>query len=107
MAKTNPIKGLILAQTADSVTIPLEGFAGAFVRRVSIEAVDAVTAPDANGNTRLIIAAVVDEAGEPVFTVADVEEIEGLKVGVYAGIVAQINRANGLDPLAVEALAKN
>lgn len=100
-------RDLILAQCAGGEMTPLKGYAGAFVRPLSISEVDKVAEHEGKQGLMMIALAVVDKDGAPIFSEADVEQLAKLKVGAFRSIMRQINEVNSLDADAPEELAKN
>jgi hypothetical protein len=100
-------RSIILHNVAGSALTPVAGIAGAYIRELSIEDVDAIDVGTAEGSARLLAAALVDAAGAPLFTPDDIAALARLKIGVFSGLFRQVNAANGISGEAAEDLAKN
>lgn len=60
-----------------------------------------------NLRAKLLAISIVDEAGEPIFTEADVDELGKKSAAAVELVYERINELNALDRKSIEALAKN
>lgn len=100
-------KAAILALAEDGPLVPLDGVAGAFIRRLSIAEVDEVGLTKEDSTIALIVKAVCDGEGKPLFTMQDAVQLKAIKARPFRDIAVQVARINRLSNEAGEELAKN
>ena len=97
----------ILALAEDDDLKPLDGFPGAFIRKLSIGEMDRLAKIEEDSGAQLIIMAVVDGDGKRLFAGKDVDKLTAIKAEPFRKLVSQVAGHNGMGASAAEDAVKN
>ena len=86
-------RAAILAAASALETVPVDGFPGAFIKRVSIRELDEVTAAEKESGLVLLRFALVDEFGKALFTADDHEALSALPAALSAALPTALSAA--------------
>tara|TARA_R110000782_G_scaffold167129_10_gene259370 strand:+ start:6301 stop:6627 length:327 start_codon:yes stop_codon:yes gene_type:complete len=100
-------RAAILAMADDDEMVPLKGIDGAFVRKLSVADIDALTEAEKNGNIHLLIRCVCAADGAPIFSEADLPALLKMKADRFAPLYKQAADLNGIGSAAAETRLKN